>query len=211
MKISRHGHACVRVDDGRNSIVIDPGGLSDPDAIAGADAVLYTHSHFDHFDLNRLRESPPKEIVCPPDMASTLSEFGNRVRTVEDGVRLFVGGFSIDVVGSLHASIHHSAEPLLNMGYLVAGRVYHPGDNLFCGGLVPEVLLLPISGPWLKTGEAMEWVEELRPRVALPIHGALLSETGLTITNRLVNLVCANSGVEFVEDWGDGRVREVGS
>ncbi len=38
MRISRYGHACVRIERARRTLVIDPGTWSDADALIGADA-----------------------------------------------------------------------------------------------------------------------------------------------------------------------------
>jgi L-ascorbate metabolism protein UlaG (beta-lactamase superfamily) len=33
MQLTKFGHACVRIDDGDQRLVIDPGGLTDPAAL----------------------------------------------------------------------------------------------------------------------------------------------------------------------------------
>ncbi|WP_205623083.1 MBL fold metallo-hydrolase [Sciscionella marina] len=51
MRITKFGHACVRVEKNGQAIVIDPGVMTtEPDVLAGVEAVLVTHEHFDHFD-----------------------------------------------------------------------------------------------------------------------------------------------------------------
>ena len=50
MRLTKLGHACVRLDKDGAVLVIDPGAVSDPGALAGANAVLITHEHFDHID-----------------------------------------------------------------------------------------------------------------------------------------------------------------
>ncbi|MGW4720748.1 MBL fold metallo-hydrolase, partial [Nocardia sp. NPDC004260] len=47
MRITKFGHACVRLQHNGRSIVIDPGLMTpEPEALIGADAVLVTHQHF---------------------------------------------------------------------------------------------------------------------------------------------------------------------
>ena len=41
------------------------------------------------------------------------------------------------------------------------------------------VLLLPASGPWLKTGEMIDYARGVRPRRGFAIHDAMLSDKGL--------------------------------
>ena len=55
MKLTKKSHACVRLEKDGQTLVIDPGGFSEEDAAVGADAILVTHEHPDHFDEARLR------------------------------------------------------------------------------------------------------------------------------------------------------------
>jgi len=59
--------------------------------------------------------------------------------------------------------------------------VYHPGDAYFVPGVSVGTLLLPTSGPWMKTGEAADYVRAVRPDRVIQIHEALLSEIGLSV------------------------------
>ena len=55
MRLTKMGHACVRLEKDGRILVIDPGTLTEPEALDGAEAVLITHEHFDHVELSRLR------------------------------------------------------------------------------------------------------------------------------------------------------------
>jgi hypothetical protein len=44
-------------------------------------------------------------------------------------------------------------------------------------------LLLPVSGPWLKTAEMLDFVRAVAPARAFPIHDVLLSEIGLGLVD----------------------------
>ena len=55
MRITKHGHACVRVQGDGGVVVIDPGVFTDASALDGADAVLITHEHADHVHPDHLR------------------------------------------------------------------------------------------------------------------------------------------------------------
>ena len=55
MRITKFGHACVRIEHDGRVVVVDPGCWTDPRRVDGADAVLVTHEHPDHFDPDRLR------------------------------------------------------------------------------------------------------------------------------------------------------------
>ncbi|MFD9648363.1 MBL fold metallo-hydrolase, partial [Streptomyces sp. NPDC059082] len=55
MKLTKKSHACVRLEKDGRTLVLDPGMFTEEDAVLGADALLVTHEHADHFDEGRLR------------------------------------------------------------------------------------------------------------------------------------------------------------
>ena len=55
MRITKFGHACVRIEHDGVTVVVDPGVFTDVEAVDGADAVLITHEHFDHYVPDHLR------------------------------------------------------------------------------------------------------------------------------------------------------------
>ena len=55
MKLTKMSHSCVRLEKDGQTLVLDPGAFSEEDAALGADAILVTHEHPDHFDEGRLR------------------------------------------------------------------------------------------------------------------------------------------------------------
>src|SRR5680860_431519 len=54
MRITKFGHACVRIESDGQVLVIDPGSFTDREAVDGATGVLITHEHADHFDADNL-------------------------------------------------------------------------------------------------------------------------------------------------------------
>ncbi|GAA3887075.1 MBL fold metallo-hydrolase [Streptomyces sedi] len=189
MKLTKKGHACVRLTEGERTLVIDPGAFSEPDAALGADALLITHEHPDHFDEGRLRtalEADPGLLVhAPRAVAERLDgAFPGRVRVVGQGDALEIAGFSVEVHGELHAVIHPDLPRVANVGFLVDGAVFHPGDAFTLPGRPVETLLLPLAAPWSKFSEVVDYVRELAPRRAYAVHDGLLSDIGLTVYGR---------------------------
>ena len=45
MRITKFGHACVRLEHGGQALVVDPGSFTEREALDGATAVLVTHEH----------------------------------------------------------------------------------------------------------------------------------------------------------------------
>ncbi|MCU1678461.1 MAG: beta-lactamase, partial [Frankiales bacterium] len=49
LTLTKLGHSCIRITSGATTIVVDPGAYTQADAVDGADAILVTHEHADHF------------------------------------------------------------------------------------------------------------------------------------------------------------------
>ncbi len=88
--------------------------------------------------------------------------------------------------GTQHAVIHPDIPTIANVGYLVDDSLYHPGDAYFVPEVPVSVLLLPTSGPWMKIGEAADYVRAVRPQQIIQIHEALLSDIGLFLADSLL-------------------------
>ncbi|MEU1025239.1 MBL fold metallo-hydrolase [Streptomyces sp. NPDC005904] len=181
MTFTKKSHACVRLEKDGRTLVIDPGGFSEGDAALGADAILVTHEHPDHFDEGRLRtaleDRPDTEIWTLKSVADQLTAaFPGRVHTVGHGDTFTAAGFDVQVHGELHAVIHPDIPRITNVGYLVDGSVFHPGDALTVPDQPVETLLLPVMAPWNKISEVIDYVREVRPQRAYDIHDALLTD-----------------------------------
>jgi L-ascorbate metabolism protein UlaG (beta-lactamase superfamily) len=185
MRITKFGHACVRVEHEGSVVVVDPGGFTGADAVEGADAVLVTHEHPDHLNLDHLRaaSAPVYTIAAVAGKVRDEDEaLGERVTVVRPGDTLDVAGMSVRVVGERHAVIHASLPRFDNSGFvLTAGQtsVFHPGDSLESPGLPVDVLCAPVAGPWVKLGEVMDFVRAVAARHTLAIHDVPASEIGL--------------------------------
>ncbi|MFD8151257.1 MBL fold metallo-hydrolase [Streptomyces sp. NPDC059720] len=192
MKLTKKTHACVRLEKDGRSLVLDPGGFTEADAALGADAILVTHEHPDHFDEARLRAAmeagPATEIWTLRSVAEKLTPaFPGRVHTVGHGDTFTAAGFDVEVHGELHAVIHPDIPRITNVGYLVdGGKVFHPGDALTVPGRPVETLLLPVMAPWSKISEVIDYVREVRPQRAYDVHDALLTDLARPIYDRQI-------------------------
>lgn len=191
MQLTKQGHASVRMTKDGRTLVIDPGGFSEPDAALGADVILVTHEHPDHFDAPRLRTAmeadPSAQIWTLRSVSEQLSgAFPGRVHTVGHGDTVSAAGFEIEVHGELHAVIHPDIPRITNVGFLVDGTVFHPGDALTVPDRPVDTLLLPVHAPWNKVSEVIDYLREVRPRRALDVHDGLLSENARPIYDRML-------------------------
>jgi L-ascorbate metabolism protein UlaG (beta-lactamase superfamily) len=192
MKLIKHEHACVVLEKDGTSVVIDPGSFSAGAAeiIAGADAILITHEHADHVNqaaiTGALAARPDLRIYGPAALGAALAAHQGQFTPVTAGDELAIGPFAVAVHGREHAVIHPDIPVIPNVGYLFDGTLYHPGDAYFVPEAPVNVLLLPTSGPWMKIGEAADYVRAVRPQQIVQIHEMLLSDIGLYLASNLL-------------------------
>jgi L-ascorbate metabolism protein UlaG (beta-lactamase superfamily) len=191
VQLTKKGHSCIRLDKGGPILVIDPGGFTEPGAVEGVAAVLITHEHADHFNEGHVRAAldanPAAEVWTLAAVAAQLSAaYPGRVHTVGHGDTFSAAGFEVQVHGELHAVIHPDIPRITNVGYLVDGAVFHPGDALTVPEQPVETLLLPITAPWCKVSESADYVREVRPKRVIDIHDALLAEIGVGLYGQVL-------------------------
>ncbi|MFC8720853.1 MBL fold metallo-hydrolase [Kitasatospora sp. NPDC057198] len=193
MHLTKHTHACVTLTKDGARIVVDPGAFTPEaaDAVAAATAVLITHEHPDHVDADLLARAletrPDLRVFGPESVVGRWSARRGQVTAVRAGDRVAVAGFDVAVFGELHAAIHRDVPRVTNLGYLVDGRLYHPGDAYHVPDAPVETLLLPTSGPWTGIGAAADYVRELAPRRLVQIHEVMLSRIGQESTARFLS------------------------
>jgi L-ascorbate metabolism protein UlaG (beta-lactamase superfamily) len=156
--------------------------------LAGLDAVLISHLHWDHLDVPSLRDLGARvPIVVPAGAGAWMSGAGFRhVTELASGSTLDIGGVEVRAVEALHSGFRPPLGPTAPaLGYVISGsrRVYFAGDtDLFEGmadlGGPVDLALLPVWGwgPTLGRGlhmdplRAAQALRRIRPRAAVPIH-----------------------------------------
>ena len=202
MRITKFGHACVRLEHDGRSIVLDPGMFTDPSAVDGAGAVLITHEHPDHYvaDLLRRTDAPVFTIAAVADrIREDAPDVVERVTVVAPG-ESFDPGIPVRVVGELHAVIHPEMQRFFNSGYVVTGdlTVYHPGDSLTMPDEDIDVLLVPSSAPWLKASEAVDFARAVKAPRNVAIHDRIYTEAAHGILEGHMNAFLPAAGQSYV-------------
>lgn len=201
MKLTKYEHACFTLEKDGQLLVVDPGGFTAdfiaPDHVM---AVVVTHAHPDHFDLEQIAaiidKNPDAVVVGHPDIITAVEAFGTR--PVNAGDTITIGSFTLTFTGGQHALIHHTIPTVANLGVVVNDLLYYPGDSFVLPPASIDTLALPAGAPWMKTGEAMDFLLAVKPRLAFPTHDAILSAAGSAIADRLLGTIAQQNGIEYI-------------
>jgi L-ascorbate metabolism protein UlaG (beta-lactamase superfamily) len=203
MRITKFGHACVRIEASGKTVVLDPGGWSDREAVDGATAVLITHEHPDHLDVDHLRATDARVwtiAAVARQIAEQAADVAERVTVVSPGDMVDVG-VPVQVVGEKHAVIHPDLQHFDNSGYLIeveGERIFHPGDALTERPAGVDLLLLPVHAPWSKISEVIDYGRAVGAPRSVGIHDGLLNQRGLDLAQRQLSSMLGERDQEYL-------------
>ncbi len=214
MRLTHLGHACLLVEMAGTTVLIDPGGFSPGfTGLTGIDAVLITHAHPDHVDVDRLpgllRDNPRAEVHTDPGTRDLLAGHGIDVRA-HDGSAVEVGAVRVTPVGQTHALIHEEIPRIPNVGVRLEAHgepvLFHPGDALDGEPGDVDVLAWPLSAPWAASRDMTAFLRRLDAPHAVPIHDGLLNPTGRSLYLGQADQLGGEHTT--IHDLGDGHPEE---
>lgn len=190
MKITWIGQSGYKLDDGNTCILIDPY-LSDvvnkvanrPRMIAppfeakdfGGDAVVCTHDHLDHLDVEAVPDFDKSiTVIAPSSCEQKLKELGReKIKILHVGESVSVGDFTLTAVPAFH-----TVEAIGILLQWKEYKLYFSSDTLYDSRLEemrqykPDILFICINGKLgnMNVSEAVQVTKAINPRVGIPTH-----------------------------------------
>lgn len=197
MKITKYEHACLDIEENGKHLIIDPGKFSiSYHPTADIEAVVITHMHSDHFDPSKIREIlsvNPEAIIFAPKQVSERSD-GLVIEYVVHDSGINIGEFRLEFCGG----DHELYEDTQNIGVIVNGTLYYPGDSYSPPCKPITILAAPASAPWLRVPDAATFIKDTKPQKVFPMHNAVLSEIGESIHYPILANAASEVGCEWL-------------
>ncbi|TGE06420.1 MBL fold metallo-hydrolase [Hymenobacter fodinae] len=184
MRITKYIHSCLLFELDGQQLLFDPGkfsfneGLVKPDVFKDVSVIVITHDHPDHLDVEALQKIVALRqaiIITNREVATKLHAHGLTVQIHEEGP-LDVGAFQLQAIPVQHEAILDSTLPQMT-AWLVNGQVLNPADS-FAQNLLQfagvELLVLPVTAPFLTELVVADFVLKMRPKQILPVHDGYL-------------------------------------
>src|SRR5579862_1211219 len=129
MKVTRYFQSCLLIEEGGARVLIDPS-TQEKDRLADfgkLDAVFYTHEHGDHFDADMAQDFVEQGVAPVYANASTAKLINASKTVVDDGKEYDIKGLKIKAMELPHCLMIDGSTSVQNIGYLVGGKLFHPG------------------------------------------------------------------------------------
>lgn len=172
-------HSSIKINKGKK-IYIDPFKIEEE--YNDADIVFITHDHYDHYSEEDIDNVINKDttIVVPEELLTKLLKKGisrDSIITVEPNENYIVQGIKFETVPAYNVNKKfHPKEnnwvgyiiEINNIKYYVAGDTDITEENrkIKC-----DVAFVPVGGTYtMDYKEAAQLVNEIKPKIAVPIH-----------------------------------------
>lgn len=200
MKVTKYEHATLLVSVGDDNLIVDPGMFLSLSDLARVTAIVITHEHQDHWTPEQLErildKSPDARIFGPAGVAKAAAPFP--VEVVKAGDTIEIDPFRLTFFGKKHAVIHESIPVIDNVGVLINEELYYAGDSYTVPDVAVRTLAAPIGAPWLKIGDAMDYVLAVKPKRAFFTHDMTLSVAGKGMHSQQLKWATEQGGGEYV-------------
>lgn len=182
-----YAHASLGITWNGLQLYIDPVGEFDWDNQPKADAILVTHSHYDHLEMSTIErvQQPQTVILCDKTSAEAFEH--DCTTMLPSSVATPLEGVTVKAVPAYNISEGHTdfhPKEREDCGYLItlggttiyiAGDTEDNDDILALSGV--DIAFLPVNQPYTMTvKQAARVIEAIKPKVFYPYHYGQVEE-----------------------------------
>lgn len=196
MKIEKIIHSFFKIKWNDQVIYIDPfsdEGDVDLSSQPDADFVFISHEHFDHCDVESIKEimGEDTKIYGNSLVVQKLKEEGISVNVVEPDMKYLTETFEFYTTPAYNIDKYKNEDEVYHpkenngVGFILEldnKRIYHMGDTDNIEELSNvekiDIALVPVSGTYVMTWEeAVDAMELVSPDISIPMHyGAIIGD-----------------------------------
>ena len=174
------GHSTIKINKNNKIIYIDPYNISD--GINDADYIFITHNHYDHFseeDIKKVKNNETIIIITEDLYTNTLkSGFnGMNIITVKPNENYQVEGIKFSTIPAYNTNKTFHPKENNWVGYIIeleGSKYYIAGDTDITDEnkkVKCDVAFVPVGGTYtMDFKEAAHLINEIKPKIAVPIH-----------------------------------------
>ena len=183
-----HGQSCFLLDDGTNSLLIDPFFTDNPVAVIAAEDIscthiAITHGHFDHFaDCEAIAKANNATVYGAYEICEYLGEQGyEKSEPGNPGGRIEAPFGSVSFTQAFHSSSYKGRYMGMPCGLMIefsGAMIYHAGDTALFSDMEllgqmyqPDVAMFPIGDRFTMGPEmAAAAAEMIGAGTSIPMH-----------------------------------------
>jgi len=181
MQFCKLNHSTFWIQHKQTKILFDPGdyAINETQNLTNIDLLIITHNHPDHLHLpsvnNLLHNNPQLTILTNPEVAAVLQAEGIQAQTCYPGQTLVFREITIENLSLPHVEIWKELPHPENTGFIIDNYFYNPGDSFQTINRSDLVCVFMLTGPAVKISEALEFVLQQNPKLAIGVHDGMLN------------------------------------
>lgn len=209
MLIRKFIHSCLVVEKEGTKVLIDPGFLSFIEGRVAVEQfedvsqILITHTHPDHLDIAALKaivRLSGAEVTGNAEVAAKLAEEGMVVaRVIGDGDRFSLGAIPFEAITVRHEDILDDTLPEVT-AFVIDDRILHVVDSFderlarYTG---MDLLILPVTAPFLTERSAYNFARTLKPKAVLGVHEGYCHDFFIRARHQTYAKFLSRDGIAF--------------